>query len=973
MKTRNLLVISCALHLLATCITMGQGPTGAIIQLDETELQQWRLPAKVEMTVTGGASTEFAGSNNKLETGAPLFSEAPRKAGATFYRCDKVTGFPYRVNSIDPAPNRPGSSSFIAIKTEANGYRKTWICASMGAYKINGTTGNIMNWEYQVRYFSGDTNLNLPETITIGTVPNVPNYVGGAVTKYSVMLQEAPRPTLSLHRLSPSASDAKETDLVSTSIRPFPSPRALGGEEPLGLGVVADGVTPVLVKATLMSAWNEEARFKIILSTSDSDQSAQFLAGKIHSFRHTGSVLGEFVSTNELVFPALTTNTFAYIEGFPAHALGGLSQSTSLTATLKLEGVASPQSEVSFQIVKPPIVLVHGYRSDSSTWTPAFLEVLRQKRLQGFVKPIQYGVSGGGDKIVNTTWPLRNLAPLLDSELIAVEEDLRRNWSFTRYDVVAHSQGGVLARMLCSRNGTYAGSKPYANYYNHYRGRFNRVITIGSPHNGSRLAYYGQLIGQRLETDLFWNSICLRSVVPGVLAYLIGSNLEVLLPPKFLPFDITGTGSYPEIVEVNMDPVDHRALLCLVQGSYEESDPSFRLFSGLLNLSKRVAESGTIGDVVIPHGSDGVVDADSQVALRSGSTNKHHRLNGSIVHFHSPLYGNTDAETWSPNVSTTVLGLLDGDGSDFGPFYPPAPLSNTIRRSIIDAASAWQLIPVCLSLSRSSRSTLSEARSSQAPTSEFEINATLDSVELSGEVPTWKVVVFGPSGETTNGVVIAASPTGRSAVVQVEDGVVGDVFAYMTATTQNGGAVIAGPMLVTSRSPTGKLTRVSLLPASAVVPTGTSTSLEIWGEYSGGEKMRLFLNNSEEQKLVSGDSRVAVLTPSGRIAAIGPGSTTVTLNYQGLLAEAQVTVFATSSSTSLKLAYERPSEHRLTLRIMSTPNQSVTIEQSSTLDLWKPVTNFVSTAQETSFEVQPAQNGQASFYRASMSPLPSAD
>ena len=33
--------------------------------------------------------------------------------------------------------------------------------------------------------------------------------------------------------------------------------------------------------------------------------------------------------------------------------------------------------------------------------------------------------------------------------LTAAEYDFSLNWAFTRYDVVGHSQGGVLVRMLC--------------------------------------------------------------------------------------------------------------------------------------------------------------------------------------------------------------------------------------------------------------------------------------------------------------------------------------------------------------------------------------------------------------------------------------------------------------------------------------------------------------------------------------------
>jgi pimeloyl-ACP methyl ester carboxylesterase len=980
MKTRNLLVISCALHLLATCITVGQGPTGAIIQLDETELQQWRLPAKVEMTVTGGASTEFAGSNNKLETGAPLFSEAPRKAGATFYRCDKVTGFPYRVNSIDPAPNRPGSSSFIAIKTEANGYRKTWICASVGAYKINGTTGNIMNWEYQVRYFSGDTNLNLPETITIGTVPNVPNYVGGAVTKYGVQLLEN-QPGISLHRLSPSSSDVRKDDAYGSPIRPLRQAVELSAEFKLGLGVVADGVTPVLVKATLPAALESESRFNLVLSTSDEDHSAGYLSNRVYSFRYTGALTGEgeFVKGLELVFPRGITNTYAYLEGIPVDSLESLRLNSSIAVGLKVQNSTIPESKASFQIVKPPIVLVHGYNSDRNTWSDEFLEELRKHRLPGFVRPIQYGVSPSGDLIANTTLPLKDLAPLLDSALSEAEAEYRRDWSFTRYDIVAHSQGGVLSRMLCSQGGTYSTHTPYASEDNAYRGRFHRVITIGSPHNGSRLAYYASLLAERIRQDMLSLSEEKKSQLLAALAQILGDLTGRFLPPKFYPFDVSGTGRYPEIVEVNMDPVDQRARFCLLQGTFEKGkSPTNRFavcFGFPMRLESGTSKADTIGNVVLPSGSDGVVDLESQGALRKGSlTNICQMLNGSIVHFKSDfLYGDTPSETESQNVALQVIDLLNGPDTAFGRFYAPDSLTADDKRDIIAAAAGWKYLFVPLGLMLPPKSTLYSTKMSSQDSSVFSVKADFDPATLSTNGPIWNVNVYGPKGVTTEGVVIIGNPDRVSATVQVANSVIGDVVADMLASTHDGEPILGGPFVVFSRKPAGSLSSITLVPETTSLPIGASLSFEAWGEFSTGERMLLYTGTFDANSFKSEDTQVAETTSSGHLVARGVGSTKISLSYQNLHAEAQITVIAPSPSTKLTLAWGKLGDDRLSLKITSPLDQSIKLESSSNLAVWNTVTGFVSTNQETWVEVHPAKDGQTLFYRVSMSPLPSKE
>ncbi len=133
-------------------------PKGATLTLSSPTGTIWALPATVTMRVTHPGSVFFFGSNGRSETGTPLFSNSPWMAGATFYRCDSVTGFPPRSGGFPI--NRLGGSSFIAVKD-----REVWICASVGAF-LNGAY-----WEYQIRYYSGDSGGGGSPTVEIGTVP----------------------------------------------------------------------------------------------------------------------------------------------------------------------------------------------------------------------------------------------------------------------------------------------------------------------------------------------------------------------------------------------------------------------------------------------------------------------------------------------------------------------------------------------------------------------------------------------------------------------------------------------------------------------------------------------------------------------------------------------------------------------------------------------------------------------------------
>ncbi|MGE3310528.1 MAG: CARDB domain-containing protein, partial [Limisphaerales bacterium] len=173
----------------AVCGAADWVPRGAILTLHHIEGNEWQLPATVRIEVTGPPSAGFLGSNNKLETGSPVFSEAPRQQGATFYACNIVAGFPGTLVGNRPFPNRLGGSSFIAVKANPDGTRLVWINATMGAFRISG--GFTSNWEYQVRYFSGDPANKIPESMVIGVVPNSGFFGGIPINLYDVELLTA--------------------------------------------------------------------------------------------------------------------------------------------------------------------------------------------------------------------------------------------------------------------------------------------------------------------------------------------------------------------------------------------------------------------------------------------------------------------------------------------------------------------------------------------------------------------------------------------------------------------------------------------------------------------------------------------------------------------------------------------------------------------------------------------------------------
>lgn len=134
------------------------------------------VPSTVTATVTSTGQNFFLGSNGKLERGAPLFStQVPVQVPftRTFYVCNTVLGFPSRPGG--PTVNRLGASSFIAVVDGSY-----WINASAGAWRINGSTGQITDWEYQLRYSPSDLVTGSPR-LQIGTVTGLDVWLGADI------------------------------------------------------------------------------------------------------------------------------------------------------------------------------------------------------------------------------------------------------------------------------------------------------------------------------------------------------------------------------------------------------------------------------------------------------------------------------------------------------------------------------------------------------------------------------------------------------------------------------------------------------------------------------------------------------------------------------------------------------------------------------------------------------------------------
>jgi len=185
-----------------------------------------------------------------------------------------------------------------------------------------------------------------------------------------------------------------------------------------------------------------------------------------------------------------------------------INDDAAISRTIQFNAVPTATGDTSFNITsqltvwRPPVVLVHGLWADESSWLTFSPFVTDNRFFIGFVD-YSYGVS------VNTPVP-PIINPLLGGNLDLsgmranslgfdynapfvldeIQDYIRmfrtfRNAAAAQADIVAHSMGGVVARTLI-RQKTYASAGAGRDSFG--QGSIHKLITIGTPHYGTKLA-----------------------------------------------------------------------------------------------------------------------------------------------------------------------------------------------------------------------------------------------------------------------------------------------------------------------------------------------------------------------------------------------------------------------------------------------------------------------------------------------------
>lgn len=753
---------------------------------------------------------------------------------------------------------------------------------------------------------------------------------------------------ITLHRATTLTNDSvlAGRDRPNAPLVPRPVVSQLLGQSPVAKGLVADGVTPLLL-AFERTGEIDERYTRFLLEATVRRGGEVILDGaattNIISKLHWLEVGDDFdegawmslahVANNDLTLlpEGSPGRRFAYLEGIPADALALEGGSTELEVEILLRPTNAPNEIVGRRTVllrKPPITLVHGYNTNGA-WGERFKQTLGYTRpydpvnnAYNFVRTVTYGqnkpltVPGnlsaslrqlianawwgltGAEAIdegfinhENTILPLASLVPMLHQALTNDLQTLTPNWAFTRHDVVAHSQGGLLTRMLCSERGISGSHPDFQSPDNYYRGRFHRVITIGSPHNGSRLLGYLLM----LDRNDSWAKI----VPKGVATAAVFSGLA---QEKFDPF-----GS--QIVDLNGSTrwrPDPHARFHLVRTTINEgAAPSLAdttpvaFFLGL---------NSDGGSMVLPRGSDGIVDFDSMGGLGEGQPvppNVFTLAPRHIVSHSGPeaLFSEVPSgppaagQTTSVEVAQHVIGALDQtNGAVFDSFTVPQLLNDTVRqrmqqfaearRSNIDRTTAAIVAGATLmQLTRSYEAVEGTARTI------YEFGLDVDN-QLPGTPVHWLLETFGSPAENAPAVTLKRLDTDPNAVeVSVPDSFAGDVILKAFYNDTGGDQIPVRSFPVVTNEPEAVLQEIAIMPGGGDLPVGATFTPRLLAYYDDGQLLARGID-PEMLTISSDDPEVVDVSDPNLWRMAGLGTATVTTTYLDKTSVSDFTVHA---------------------------------------------------------------------------------
>ncbi|MBN8248939.1 MAG: carbohydrate-binding protein, partial [Verrucomicrobia bacterium] len=676
----------------------------------------------------------------------------------------------------------------------------------------------------------------------------------------------------------------------------------------IGSGLIGDGVTPLLFKleadTKALAVQDDPLKIRLqILVKGPGKLGGAPLQNRLRILKE-----GVWTASDTAEMTRSEPKVYAYLMPILSDEIEPAADRGFLVAELAVLNAESDTDleELDFGLRKPPIALVHGYNTEGD-WGAGTLGIFKASRPDDsragpFVHVIRYGQEKDKSDLVtrlagasiNTTWPLEKLVSLVHEQFQNAMEPMKTEWAFTRHDVVAHSQGGLLTRMLCAQNPNHVMPHGFRNEENFNRGWFHRVVTIGSPHNGTRILRYMLTMND-------------AGIPLGFMTPRLVSEWMVLRRVAQKKFDPWG----PEIVNLNNQHshapwypdagAPFHLVRTTVNGGQTPTPDHSSLADKALNLS-----SSLFGPVVIPRGSDGVVDFDSMAAaspfpdVGENVFTLPRSLN--VAHAVAAAFGGTDGgQVDAVAVANHVIGALDQAGIPardrfFGAFRPPRPLPYNIRDQVDHAARVQSSLLNLDDLAKLEPPDATPPNRRVRPAgngpSTFALKLTPSSTRPVGSQGVlWFAELFGTNGVSLDGLTLVPDPANPTrATLEVAEGVLGDVVAYALYPSDHGGTVYSKPLRVASFEPSSPAVELRVLPQGTSLPVGDVAPVQLLVRHEDGLWIQRHVATNEISVTSQEPLTVNVDDPLAW-RCVSSGKALVSATWHGLTHEAEVTVF----------------------------------------------------------------------------------
>jgi pimeloyl-ACP methyl ester carboxylesterase len=244
-------------------------------------------------------------------------------------------------------------------------------------------------------------------------------------------------------------------------------------------GIAADGAAQVVVRVKTGQAGTVE------FSLTEDGGGVVLLPA--NSFNGSLSQVGQGTGSSTVSVPAVNVDGVGPMAFAAYHApndyarnprsseAGEKDRKAFIRIKLRTSTGETIESTESLRIVRPPVVLVHGIWSEADAWDN-FAPLINDPKF--FKRRVQYKKTNAAHFSVNAPIDHRQIKPRID--LYKAAEKV----AAVRADVVNHSMGGLMARMLPLLEDAYFRDD------NFNLGDVHKVINFGTPNFGTRFAQF---------------------------------------------------------------------------------------------------------------------------------------------------------------------------------------------------------------------------------------------------------------------------------------------------------------------------------------------------------------------------------------------------------------------------------------------------------------------------------------------------